>query len=103
MLQKIYTGNTVAFTALPTVDGQAVDMSGEDQGHVGFIVKLNRTDPDTDAVINKESNDGNFTIEASETDGITPGPYYYEFRWFFNDAEFTLETGILHIDRSVYN
>lgn len=103
MLQKIYTGNTVAFTAAPTVDGVPVDMRGEDKGRVGFIVKLNRTDPDEDAVINKEVIDGNFTIEASETDGIEPGPYYYEFRWFFNDAEFTLETGILHICRSVYN
>ena len=103
MLQKIYTGNTVAFTAVPTVDGVPVDMSGEDKGHVGFIVKQNRTDPDEDAVINKESLDGNFTIEASETDGIEYGPYYYEFRWFFNSAEFTLETGILQVCRSVYN
>ena len=103
MLQKIYTGNTVAFTAVPTVDGVPIDMSAEDQGKVGFIVKLNRTDPDEEAVINKESTDGQFTIADTETDGIAPGPYFYEFRWFFNDAEFTLETGILQICRSVYD
>lgn len=99
MLKEIYKGNTVAFTALPTVDGVVAQIQGE----LRFILKKNRTDPDPEAVLTKVSSDGQFQIEASETEAIEAGWYVYEFRWIFNSVVHTLEMGQVTVAKAVYD
>ncbi len=100
MIRKIVTGNTVAFTALPKVDGNVVPIDGT----IGFILKENRTDPDSEALINKVATDGQFTLEVEDTQSLEDGrSYWYEFRWFFNDAVYTLDMGKVTAVKAVYD
>ena len=100
MLNNIYKGNTIAFTAMPKVNGTPVT---EIHGLVKFIIKANKTDSDEDAVILKESENGSFEISAEETSSLSEGRYWYEFRWYFNDAVYTLELGNVTVVETVFD
>lgn len=100
MLREIYCGNTVAFTAIPTIDGEAQELDGSTSVH--FILKRECKDPDTEALINKTSLDGHFLLSAQETD-LPAGTYWYEFRWHASDARYTLDMGTVKVVPTVYD
>lgn len=97
MYKQIYAGNTLAFTVQPKVDGvvQAI------QGQIVFMVKGTKDDSDEDAVINETSTDGAFTVSADTTAELEPGRYWYELRWIFNDAVYTLDMGQIDVIKSL--
>ncbi len=100
MLNNIYKGNTIAFTALPKVNGT---VQTDIHGYVKFILKTDKTDSDDDALLLKESEDGSFEISATETSGLSAGRIWYEFRWYFNDAVYTLELGNVTVVETVFD
>jgi hypothetical protein len=99
MLNNIYKGNTVAFTAIPTVDGTPQALEGTT---VGFILKKDMNDSDEQALIEKTVPDGKFILSSEDT-SIPVGTYWYEFRWFVVDAVYTLEMGFVNIINTVYD
>lgn len=99
MYKQIYSGNTVAFTVQPTVDGVVQTIQGE----IDFIMKADKSDSDSEAVVNISSTDGSFTIDAETTAEIDPGYYWYELRWLFNDAVYTLDMGIIKVIKSIFD
>ena len=99
MLKQIYTGNTVAFTAIPTIDGEPQTLDGTTT--VGFILKKSKNDPDEKALISKTSTDGQFTLSSQDTD-IAPDKYWYEFRWYASSAVYTMDMGTVLFVQTVY-
>ena len=99
MFKQIYTGNTVAFTVVPTIDGVEQPLEGT---RIGFIVKKAKTDTDNEALIIAESESGQFALSAEQTD-IGEGRYWYEIRWYALDAVYTLDMGTVIFTQTVYN
>lgn len=99
MLHNIYRGNTVAFSVQPKVDGTAVAV----QGTIKLIIKSDRSLRDEDAELVAESSDGNFVLDAADTADLEAGKYFYEFRWYFSDAEYTLDIGDISVCETVFD
>lgn len=98
MIKQIFKGNTVAFTALPTVDGKKQPLEGTT---VGFMVKKDRADSDDEAIISKVSNDGHFLLTPEDTN--IEGHYWYELRWFDAGAVYTIDMGTVDFIDTVYD
>ena len=100
MLREIYSGNTVAFTVTPTIDGEAQELDGSTSVH--FVLKRKCSDPDSEALINERSMTGRFLLTAAMT-ALPAGSYWYEFRWHASDARYTLEMGTVKFVKTVYD
>lgn len=84
---QIYRGDTNAFTIICKRGTNAEDLTG---AKLYFTVKTNKTDPDSSALLQKDSAGNGITITqatkgkarllltSSDTDVLTPGTYFYD-------------------------
>ena len=89
-VSPLYRGDTRTFKVAITdeVTGDPIDISGHS---LWFTLKTAQTDADVDAVlqvsavmpndVNSVAGIGFLTLESTDTDGLTPGRYYYDLQW----------------------
>jgi len=97
MFKQIFTRNTVAFTAIPTIDNVEQPLVGTS---LKFMVKNDRYDSDEDALITQDSTTGEFTLSAEQTD-IAEGRYWWEIRWYAFGAVYTIGMGMVNFIKTV--
>ena len=100
-------GTTKDFSGAVTIDGAAVDISGDT---VTLRLKSAISDADSAAVVTKSADvltdgaNGNYTVtvDPDDTKAVTPGQFFYDIEWVRADgSEYILDSGTVSLTARV--
>lgn len=103
VITSFYPGVTKTVRVVITLDGDAPDITGDT---VTLRLKSSRSDADASAVLTKEADvltagatgTAIFSLTPSDTQDLTPGPYYYDIVWeLAGGGEYVLNSSTVRV------